>query len=61
MQVVGQTFVKCIDRTSKAVYEGILDTVIDTDSDVLVMGISGYGQKVGRSAWSSDQIRLCPS
>ena len=44
--MVGQTSVKCIDRTSKAVYEGILDAVTESDSDVLVMGISGYGQKV---------------
>lgn len=36
---------RCIDRTSKAVYEGILDAMTELEADVLVLGIAGYGQK----------------
>lgn len=41
LQIVGDAFVKCINRSSKSVYEGILDAVSETESDILVMGISG--------------------
>lgn len=43
--VTGTTAVRCIDRMTMSIPEGILDAVHDTDSDVLVMGISGYGKK----------------
>uniref|UniRef100_A0A7S0QZT8 UspA domain-containing protein n=1 Tax=Chlamydomonas leiostraca TaxID=1034604 RepID=A0A7S0QZT8_9CHLO len=43
--VTGTTTVKCIDRLKMSIPEGVLEAVADTDSDVLVMGISGYGKK----------------
>lgn len=43
VQVLGQTFVKCIDRSNTTVPEGIMEAARETDTDVLVMGISGYG------------------
>ncbi len=36
---------KVIDMTTTKIYEGILAAASELDSDVLVMGISGYGQK----------------
>lgn len=43
--VVGQAHVKTIDPLSMTVPQGVLDAVKEMDSDVLVMGISGYGKK----------------
>ena len=42
-KVPGKAAVKCIDRSKMTVPEGILESVLETGSDVLVMGISGYG------------------
>eukprot|EP00798_Chlamydomonas_sp_ICE-L_P013860 gene13860-19783_t len=43
-KIAGKAFVKTIDRTNTTVPVGILDAVSETASDVLVLGISGYGR-----------------
>ncbi|GAX72774.1 hypothetical protein CEUSTIGMA_g230.t1 [Chlamydomonas eustigma] len=44
-KVVGETLIKNIDTSKTAVHEGILEAASDMFADVLVLGISGYGQK----------------
>ncbi|GFH07351.1 uncharacterized protein HaLaN_02138 [Haematococcus lacustris] len=43
--VPGKCFVRCIDRLQQTVPEGILEAVRESGSDILAMGISGYGRK----------------
>lgn len=44
-KIPGKAMVKTIDRMSSTVPEGILDAITETESNVLVLGISGYGKK----------------
>ncbi|PNH05119.1 hypothetical protein TSOC_008646 [Tetrabaena socialis] len=44
-KVNGECHVRCVDRLSTTVPEGIVDAVAAYSCDVLVMGISGYGRK----------------
>ncbi|KXZ53495.1 hypothetical protein GPECTOR_7g945 [Gonium pectorale] len=44
-KVTGDVSVKCIDRLSNTVPEGIVEAVADHGCDVLAVGISGYGRK----------------
>ena len=42
-QVAGGVHVKCVDRLTTNIPEGIAEAVTELGCDVLVMGISGYG------------------
>jgi len=44
-KAVGLAFVKTIDVRTTTIPQGILEAAHETDADVLVMGVSGYGRK----------------
>ncbi|EFJ42884.1 hypothetical protein VOLCADRAFT_107074 [Volvox carteri f. nagariensis] len=44
-KINGAGYVKCIDRMTMTVPEGIVEAVTQYGCDVLVVGISGYGRK----------------
>jgi hypothetical protein len=42
-KVTGQARVKCIDRKCTTIPDGIIEAAKETDTNILVMGIAGYG------------------